>query len=137
MIDAPIHTSFVSQNVPVGFADAAEAVERLNGRSLAAGRARLEIGSRVGEGLAGAVWFTGLLHTGSPLMRSVAVDVVVSPWSAGRSEIGLRPLGRMGSISSARSRRFFDAAWSVLPQLVGALRSESLVETPVEVGAAA
>ncbi|MDA8047177.1 MAG: hypothetical protein M0Z30_18390 [Actinomycetota bacterium] len=138
MIDAPIQTSFVALNAPLGFADAAEAVEQLAGHTLSSGRAELEIGEPVGVGLVGAIWFHGVLHTGSLLVPKVPVDVVIAPWSAGRSEIGLRPLGRLGSINSARARRFYEAAWAVLPDLVEALTAGPVgAAAPVEVPAAA
>ena len=138
MIDAPIATSFVSETAHIGFADAVDAAERLAGHTITAGQVHLEVGERVGEGLAGAVWFTGTLHTGWPLVRPIPVDVVIGPWSAGRAEIGLRPLSRLGSVSSLRSRRFYEAAWNVLPRLISALAVRPLVARPrVELPAAA
>ncbi len=126
MIDAPIQTSFVSQTAPLGFADAADEAERLVGQTVTEGRARLEIGPRLGHEDGGAEWFAGLLHTGSRWFRPVPVDVVVSPWSAGRTEIGLRPLRRLGGFYSVRAGRFYQAAWAVLPRLVGRMAVPSV-----------
>ena len=129
MFDAPIQSTFVSQVAPLGFADAIDAAERLVGREIRAGKARLEINARLGDGLAGAVWYSGLLRTGSGVIPAVRVDVVISPWSAGRVEVGLRPLTRIGRSESLRARRFFDAAWAVVPELSDELGR--VAETPV------
>ena len=129
MFDSPIQSTFVSQVAPLGFADAVDAADRLVGQEIGTGRARLTIGSRLGDGLAGAIWYEGTLRTGSSLIPSVRVDVVISPWSAGRIEVGLRPLNRIGRPESLRARRFFDAAWAVVPQLADELGR--VAETPV------
>lgn len=129
MFDAPIQSTFVSQVAHLGFADAIDAADRMVGQEITAGRARLHITARVGDGLAGAVWYSGTLKTGSSLIPSVRVDVVVSPWSAGRTEVGIRPLSRVGRTDSLRARRFFDAAWAVVPQLADELAR--VAETPV------
>jgi hypothetical protein len=134
MFETPIHSSFVAQVAPVGFADAADVVEDLSGQTVGTGRARLEIGERIGNGLAGAVWYHGVLRTGAPLMPPVKVDIVVSPWAAGRTEIGIRPLGRLGRLDSLRANRFFDAAWSVMPELVDRLAVAAPVPVPVQTG---
>ena len=137
MIDAPIETSFVSQVAPLGFADAADATERLSGRTISVEGATLEIGECVGDGLAGALWYSGVLRGQSFLSRPRPVDVVVSPWSAGRTEIGLRPLGRF-TPTSRRARRFYQAAWSVLPSLIDQVVATRVpVAQPVEVRVAA
>jgi hypothetical protein len=123
MTEAPIHSTFVSQVAGIGFADAADAAGRLAGQEVAAGRARLLVKERIADGLAGAVWYSGVLHTGSLLVPTVKVDIVVSPWSSGRTEIGLRPLSRIGRPESLRAGRFFQAAWSVLPTLIDSLQT--------------
>ncbi|MDE3204850.1 MAG: hypothetical protein KGQ66_11605 [Acidobacteriota bacterium] len=138
MIDALIQTSFVSETIALGFADAAEAVEGLSGGRITVGRARLEVGRRGGDGLAGALWLSGVLHTGSVWMRPVPVDIVVSPWSSGRTEIGLRPLGRIGGPSSLRAERFYEAAGQVLTELVTQLKTPASAPVrPAEVQRAA
>ena len=118
-----IHSAFVSQVEPLGFADLADAVDELPGQAIAAGRARLNIRERSGSGLAGAVCYRGTLRTGSVLVPSVKVEVVVSPWSAGKSEVGIRPLANLGHTDSFRANRFYSAARSVLPALVDELRA--------------
>jgi len=130
MIDTPEVSEFVSQVVEVGFADAADQIDRLSGQTLAAGPARLEIGARLGHGLAGAIWYEGVLDTGSRWARKITVDVMVTPWSAGRTEIGLRPLGRLGDAEGARARRYYTAAVPVVEQLAAGL-TPAPVETPV------
>ena len=129
MFEAPIQSTFVSQVAPLGFADAVDAADRLVGQEISAGRARLHVTARLGDGLAGAVWYAGTLRTGSSLLPSVRVDAVISPWSAGRIEVGIRPLNRIGHVESMRARRFFDAAWSVVPELADELGR--MAETPV------
>ena len=121
MFEAPIQSTFVSQVAKLGFADATDAGDRMTGQEITASKARLEFGNRIGDGLGGAVWYAGVLRTGSPFIPAVRVDVVVSPWSAGRVEVGIRPLGRLGRGESIRANRFFDAAWAVLPELVAEL----------------
>jgi hypothetical protein len=123
----------VSEVAPVGFADAAGAADRLTGQEIVEGRVRLQIKERIGTGLAGAVWYEGVLHAGR-FTPPVRVDVVVSPWSAGRSEIGLRPLSRIGRPESFRAGLFFSAAWAVLPRLVAALSSAAPVRVPASEG---
>lgn len=134
MIETQIRSTFVSQVAPLGFADVADAVEKLSGEEVETGRVRLSIQERIGEGLAGAVWYSGVLHTGSRLVPSVKVDVVVSPWSAGRTEIGLRPLSRIGQPSSFRANRFFDAAWAVLPELIDRIGAAVPTDTRLPAG---
>ena len=131
MNSTPITTTFVSQVARIGFADALERADSLVGQELSNGHARLTIGSRIGDGLAGAVWYSGVLRTGSPLLPTVRVDVVITPWSAGRVEVGLRPLGRLGAANSIRSGRFFSAAWRIMPSLISALGAQAVSERPV------
>jgi hypothetical protein len=139
MIETKISSTFVSQVAPVGFADAADAVEQLSGQEIESGRVRLSVQDRIGEGLAGAVWYSGVLHTGSILIPAVKVDIVVSPWSAGRTEIGLRPLSRIGQATSLRASRFFDSAWALLPELVDQIAAKvpTGTEVPARVSMAA
>ena len=129
MFDAPIQSTFVSQVAELGFADAVDATDRLIGHEVTVGRSRLSIQGRLGDGLAGAVWYAGTLRTGSSLLPSVRVDVVISPWSAGRIEVGIRPLSRIGRAESLRATRFFDAAWAVVPELADELTR--VAEAPV------
>lgn len=118
-----IHSAFVSQVEKIGFADLAEAADELAGQEVTSGSARLSLRERCGNGLAGAVGFSGTLRTGSLLFPSVKVEVVVSPWSAGKSEIGIRPLARLGHTESFRANRFYNAARAILPDLVEELRA--------------
>ena len=134
MTEARITSTFVSHVAPAGFADVVDAADRLAGSSIHAGGTELELRRRIGDGLAGAIWYEGVLKTGSPWFPTVRVDVVVSPWSAGRTEIGLRPLSRIGRADSFRAGRFFDAAWSILPALTEALAAGPVVATPVNAG---
>ncbi|HWE54213.1 MAG TPA: hypothetical protein VG435_01800 [Acidimicrobiales bacterium] len=138
MIETPIRSTFVGHTAQVGFADAVDAADRLIGTEISVGSARLLVKERIGEGLAGAAWYSGVLRTGSKLVPSVRVDVVVSPWSSGRVEIGIRPLGRLGGVESLRAGRFFHAAWALLPSLTAALSDQpERRSAPVEVAAAA
>lgn len=126
MFESTIRSTYVSHVVPVGFADAVEVADGLAGEEIRAGKARLQVGARIGDGLAGAVWYSGVLRTGSSLVPPVKVDLVVSPWSAGRTEIGVRPLSRIGRPESYRAGRFFDAAWALLPRLMERLTDASV-----------
>ena len=134
MFETPIHSSFVSQVAEIGFADGADALEGLAGSRIGTGPVRLEVGERIGTGLAGAVWYSGVLRTGSLLIPSVKVDVVLSPWSAGRTEVGIRPLTRLGRFDSLRATRFFNAAWPVLGQLTARLGATPPVKVPTPAG---
>lgn len=131
MTEASITSTFVSQVVPVGFADAMDAAEHLAGTEVVTEGARLEIKGRIGDGMAGAAWYEGVLHTGSLLLPTVRVDVVVSPWSVGRTEIGIRPLGRLGQADSLRARRFFTAAWDVMVPLCRSIATTQPAVAPV------
>ena len=134
MLETPIESSYVSQVARIEFSDAAGAADDLTGQEISAGRVRLEIHQRVRDGVPGAVSYQGVLRTGSALIPSVKVDVVLSPWSADRTEIGIRPLSRLGRSDSFRANRFFDAAWSVLPVLVDRVESRLPVEAPSPAG---
>ena len=113
--------SFVSSTIDLGYADAAEAIEKLVGQEISTGSTRLVIEDQLAGDVGGATWFAGVLRSSSPLARPIRVDVVVSPWSAHRTEIGIRPLARLGHLDSLRTRRFVASAWDVLPQLTGRL----------------
>ena len=117
-----IRSAVVSQVVPVGFADLAQAAELLPGAEITEGRMRLKVGSGVGSGLAGAVRFAGTLRT-SALVPPVKVEVVVSPWSAGHSEVALHPVTNLRRLDSLRAERFYKAALSILPALIERLGS--------------
>jgi hypothetical protein len=121
---AEIHSAFVSQVAPIGFADLAEAFDELAGTEVSAGRAKLHIQQRTGTGFAGAAYYRGTLRTGSALIPTVKVEVVVSPWSSTRSEIGLRPLSNLGHFDSLRSNRFYNAARTVLAEVFDKLLSD-------------
>lgn len=58
---------------------------------------------------------SSLSHAGR-IPATHAVELVVAPIAAGRTEIGLRPVGRKpGRLVSAQ--RYFTSAWSVLDEL--------------------
>jgi len=119
MVEAEIQSSFVARTVELDYADALGALGGLIGQEIRAGSARLNIEKRGTGGLSGAASFSGRLHTGSLLVPSVPVDVVVSPWSATRVEFGISPLGRVGDGSSSyRLHRFFDAAWPLVDAVI-------------------
>lgn len=113
--------TFVGSTIALGYADAAEAAERLPGRDIAAGSAHLVLGDGPAESLGSTLTLQGVLHTGSPLVRPVRVELVLSPWSASRTEVGIRPSSKLGHTESVRTRRYLDAAWTVLPRLIDAL----------------
>lgn len=131
-----IHSAVVPELVPIGFADLAEAAERLPGTSLEEGGIRLKVGTRAGSGLAGALRFNGSLRT-SVLSPAMKVEVVVSPWSAGLSEVAIHPMTSIGSLSSLRAKRFFKAALAILPALIAHLSANAPVEAPTPVELAA
>lgn len=124
------YSEVVPQVVRVGFADLAQAAEGLPGCQFAAGRTRLQVHGPVGKALEGMIRLGGTLRTGSVLVPRVTVEVVVSPWSAGRSEVAIHPITPLGPIDSLRARRFFEAAGSVLPALIAHLSAQAPVEAP-------
>jgi hypothetical protein len=132
-----IYSAVVSQVVPVGFDDLARAAEKLAGQEITQDRARLQVQGHAGPGLAGAIRLGGTLRTTSPLLPTIKVEVVVSPWSAERSEVAIHPLTKLGQFDSLRSHRFFKAARSVLPAVIDRLYAELPVEVPVTVRLAA
>jgi hypothetical protein len=131
-----IYSAVVSQVVPVGFADLAQAADELPGQELTEDRAKLKVNGRVGAGLAGSIRLAGTLRT-SALLPPVKVEVVVSPWSAGRSEVAIHPISNLGQLDSVRSSRFFTAARSILPVMIDRLYTELPVQAPVAVEQAA
>ncbi|HEX4864177.1 MAG TPA: hypothetical protein VFV02_08900, partial [Acidimicrobiales bacterium] len=60
---AEIHSAFVSQVAPVGFADLADAFEKLAGTEIGAGKATLQVQDRTGTGFAEAAYYGGVLRT--------------------------------------------------------------------------
>ena len=96
MVDTQIRSTFVAATAEMDHAHAVKAIENLVGHEISAGAARLLIQGRNTRGMLGGVSFSGRLRTGSLLLPSVPVDVVVSPWSAVRTEIGIGPLGHYG-----------------------------------------
>jgi hypothetical protein len=118
MAETQIHSAFVAKTAEFDYPDAVAALENLVGREIWSGSARLTIGERGADGLAGAASFSGRLRTGSLLFPSLRVDVVVSPWSATRVEFGIRPLGRVGRLGSFRLGRFSGAAWPMVEALI-------------------
>jgi hypothetical protein len=132
------HSAVVSQVVPVGFAGLAQAAGQLPGQEFSEDRIRLKVHGRAGTGLAGAMRFAGTLRTTSSLLPSMKVEVVVSPWSADRSEVAIHPITNLGSFDSLRANRFFKAADSILPFVIDRLRTEVPVEeAPAILGLAA
>jgi hypothetical protein len=132
-----IYSAVVSEVVPVGFADLAQAADELPGMEITADRARLKVHGRLGTGLAGASRFAGTLRTTSPLLPSLKVEVVVSPWSPGRSEVAIEPITNLGELDSLRANRFYNAARSVLPEVIDHLFAELPVEAPAALPLAA
>ena len=124
-----IHSSVVPQVVPVGFADLAQAADRLPGTAVAKGDTRLEVEGRAGAGLADAVRYRATLRTAA-LLPPLKVEVVVSPWSAGKSEVAIHPVSNLRRLDSLRAKRFFKAALTVLPVLVDRLSAEVAAEVP-------
>lgn len=123
-----IQSAYVSQVEPIEFGDLADAVGALSGEEITSGRARLQINERSGNGLAGAVYYLGTLRTGSPLIPTVKVEIVVSPWSSTKSEIGIRPLTHLGRFDSMRSNRFYSAARAVVQALFDQIFTDLLFE---------
>ena len=125
-----IHTAVVSEIVPEGFADLVEAADRLQGTEVSRGPARLRLEGRAGAGLGDAVRYAGTLRT-SALLPATRVEVVVSPWSAGRSEVAIHPVSKLRRLDSFRAARFFRAALSVMPVVIDRLAAGLPAETPV------
>lgn len=127
-----IQSAVVSQVVPVGFADLAQAADELPGEELADDRVHLHVLGRLGSGQLGAVRFAGTLRAAPTVIPPMKVEVIVSPWSANRSEVAIRPLTNIGEFDSLRANRFFNAAHSILPTVIEHLTEEA----PAEVRAA-
>ena len=132
-----IHSAFVSQIEPIEYDDLAGGFDELAGQQINAGQATLHIGERSGTGFAGAAYYSGTLRTGSLLVPSIKVEIVVSPWSSTRSEIGIRPLTNLGPLDSLRSNRFYGAARAVLRVVFEQLLRDQLTEESVALGLAA
>jgi hypothetical protein len=132
-----VYSAVVSQVVPVGFADLAEAADQLSGQEVAEDRVRLTVKAHAGTGLAGATRFAGTLGTSAGLFPPVKVEMVVSPWSAGWSEVAIHPVGNLGQFDSLRAKRFFKAAHSILPAVVERLYANLPVEVPAALPLAA
>jgi hypothetical protein len=124
------YTAVVSQVVPIGFADLAQAAEELTRGEVTDGRVRLSIHGQAGTSLPGMVRLAGTLRTNSLLLPWAKVEVVISPWSAGRSEVAIHPVTPLGQVGSLRSGRFFEAARSILPEVLGRLDAGLPVEAP-------
>jgi hypothetical protein len=133
MVNSPV----VSQRVPVGFSDLVKAADELPGQEFSEGRIRMKVHGRVGTGLPGAVRLAGTLRTTAALHPSVKVEVVVSPWSAGRSEVAIHPITNLGQFESVRAHRFFVAAEAILPVLIDRLNAERPVEAAAQLPRAA
>jgi hypothetical protein len=118
MTEAPVYTLCVSQTAGVGFTDAAANAQDLAGRDFVAGPYRLHVSERLADGFDDARRFSGSLHFDGPLVRHLEVEVMVSPWSADQSEIAIRPVSHLGHPESHRTKRFLQAAWSVLPEVI-------------------
>ena len=131
-----IHSAVVSQVVPVAFAGLAQAAEELPGQEFGDDRTRLKVQSFVGAGFAGAIRFGGTLRT-LPLLPSVKVEVVISPWSVGRTEVAIHPMTPLGGFESFRSTRFFNATRSILPLVIDRLCAQLPVEIPAALELAA
>jgi hypothetical protein len=65
------------------------------------------------------------------------VEVVVSPWSAGRSEVAIHPITELGRLDSLRANRFFKAAEAILPLVIDQLDAELPREAPATLKLAA
>jgi hypothetical protein len=131
-----VYSPVVSQVVPVGFADLAHSADQLPGRELVVDGARLKLHGPVGPGLAEAVRYGGTLRTAA-LLPSMKVEVVVSPWSAGRSEVAIHPITELGRLDSLRANRFFKAAEAILPLVIDQLDAELPREAPATLKLAA
>lgn len=69
--------------------------------------------------------FEGVLSAPGRFGTSYAVELVVSPFSASRVELGLRP-SRRPPASVSGARRYFTAAWGVLDEIAGDLSSTGI-----------
>lgn len=132
-----VYSAVVSQVVPVGFADLAQAVGGLSGQELAEDRIQLKVDGCVDAGLAGAIRLAGTLRTTAALLPPMKVEVVVSSWSAGRSEVAIHPITKLGHFDSLRAKRFFKGARSILPVVIDRLNAGLPVELPAAVKLAA
>jgi hypothetical protein len=132
-----VYSPVVSEVMPVGFAALAPAVDVLSGQELIGGAAQLNIHRPVGTGVAGGIRFGGTLRTTSVLFPSLKVEVVVSPWSAGRSEVAIHPVTNLGHLDSFRATRFYTAARSILPAVIDRLTAGVPVEAPAALKLAA
>jgi hypothetical protein len=132
-----VYTPVVSEVVPVGFADLAQAAGELPGQELNSGSARLNVNRLVGTGLAGGIRFGGTLRTSSGLFPSIKVEVVVTPWSASRSEVAIHPMTNLGHLDSLRANRFYKAARSILPVVIDRLDAALPAEAPAALKLAA
>jgi hypothetical protein len=130
-----VYSAVVSRVVAAGFADLIQAANALPGQEFTSNRGRLKVDNRVATDLADEIHFDATLRT-TALLPSLKVEVVVSPWSADRSEVAIHPITRLGQLDSYRARRFFNAAHSVLPVVIDHLNAE-LVEAPAALKLAA
>jgi hypothetical protein len=132
-----VYSPVVSEVIPVGFADLAPAVDVLSGQELNCGSARLNLHRPAGTSVAGGTRLAATLRTTSALFPSLKVEVVVSPWSAGRSEVAIHPVSNLGDLDSFRSNRFYKAARSILPAVIDRLTPDVPVKAPAALKLAA
>jgi hypothetical protein len=132
-----VFSPVVSEVIPLGFTDLVPAVDVLSGQKLSAGSAGLSVGRPVGTGVAGGIRFGGTLRTTSALFPSWKVELVVSPWSAGRSEVAILPITNLGHLDSLRANRFYAAARSILPVVIDRLTAGVPAEAPITLEQAA
>lgn len=69
--------------------------------------------------------FEGVLSAPGRFGASYEIELVVSPFSASRVELGLRP-SRRPPASVTGARRYFNAAWGVLDEIAGDLSSAAV-----------
>jgi hypothetical protein len=132
-----VYSLVVSQVVPLGFADLAQTGDELSDQELTEDRVRLKIHGPVGASLAGAIRFAGTLRTTPAVLPAMKVEVVVSPWSAGQSEVAIHPMTNLGQPTSLRAKRFAKAARSILPVVLDRLEAALPVEAPAALERAA
>jgi hypothetical protein len=132
-----VYSPVVSEVIPVRFADLAPALDVLHGQELNDGSARLNVDRPVGAGIAGGIRFVGTLRTTSALLPSFKVEVAVSPWSAGRSEVAIHPITDLGHLDSFRANRFYTAARSILPLVIDRLTAGLPAKAPAALKLAA